>query len=384
LKVRFGFLAILAPATLPLVVPGIVRADVAFSPTPPHQQVLSAFLFAVPNAFISAGVAVLAVYALRRLRAALRRGASVPEPAVAVPAFGGDAPWRKKRSLFLVALGIAFAVWLPLLCAFTWRSVEEQQRDYVEAQREKMERLRRFEEPLPPVRQLAKTDSVMEKTRTEEVFVGTVIETMSSGGYTYVQVDNGKEKIWAAAPQFKVAAGEKVSVPKGLPMRNYHSAALNRDFPLVNFVGSIGGDKVSSMSARDLSAEGSSEPEDVPLPEGRHPKTVAAGSVEEAKASPAGIRRVGEIIAWRSDLSGKEVSVRGRVVKYTPQVMGKNWLHIQDGSGPAGSNDLTVTTDAEAKVGDAVLVKGVITTNKDFGMGYKINVIIEDAKITAE
>jgi hypothetical protein len=78
------------------------------------------------------------------------------------------------------------------------------------------------------------------------------------------------------------------------------------------------------------------------------------------------------------------VVVRAKVVKYNPQIMGKNWLHLEDGTGKAGSNDLTVTTNGEAKVGDTVLVTGVVTTNKDFGAGYKYDVILEDANVKVE
>jgi hypothetical protein len=78
--------------------------------------------------------------------------------------------------------------------------------------------------------------------------------------------------------------------------------------------------------------------------------------------------------------------VRGKVVKYNAEIMGKNWLHIQDGSGSAdkSNNDLTVTTTTPAKVGDTVLVTGSVTTNKDFGAGYKYTVILDDAKVVVE
>ena len=66
--------------------------------------------------------------------------------------------------------------------------------------------------------------------------------------------------------------------------------------------------------------------------------------------------------------------------------MGKNWLHIRDGSGSAdkSDNDLTVTTSTPAKLGDTVLVTGLVSLNKDFGAGYKYTVILDDAKVTVE
>jgi hypothetical protein len=100
----------------------------------------------------------------------------------------------------------------------------------------------------------------------------------------------------------------------------------------------------------------------------------------------AGGQTIAEIFAGRATLAGKPVLVRGKVVKYNAMIMGKNWLHIRDGSGTADvqDNDLAVTTATAAKLGDTVLVSGVVTTNKDFGAGYKYVVILEDAKVTVE
>ena len=123
------------------------------------------------------------------------------------------------------------------------------------------------------------------------------------------------------------------------------------------------------------------------LPPG-HPAIGAAAAkptVELTGIKPVkGGKTVGAINADRVKLSGKPVSVRGKVVKYNGGVMGKNWLHIRDGSGSEGGNDLTVTTSTAAKVGDTVLVSGKVGVDRDFGSGYKYAVIIEDAQVVVE
>ena len=83
-------------------------------------------------------------------------------------------------------------------------------------------------------------------------------------------------------------------------------------------------------------------------------------------------------------LSGQEVSVRGKVVKFNSGIMNKNWVHIQDGTGDvtAKTHDLTVTTEQTVSVGDTVLVKGQLTINRDIGAGYKYPVMIEQATFT--
>jgi hypothetical protein len=93
---------------------------------------------------------------------------------------------------------------------------------------------------------------------------------------------------------------------------------------------------------------------------------------------------VAELFANKAALAGKEVVVRGRVVKFTAAVMGKNWMHVQDGTGGTGTNDLTVSTSAAAAVGNMVLGRGTLGIDKDIGAGYHYEVIIEDATVAVE
>ena len=207
-------------------------------------------------------------------------------------------------------------------------------------------------------------------------------------------VDTGNKKLWAAAPQFEAKVGDKVTVSGGTPMANYHSKSLNRDFDEVCFTGNIAvnsGDSAPSGAAPKLppghpALNGAPTPA---LPPG-HPSIT--GSPAAPKLDLTGIKRadggktIQEIFAAQSKLAGKTIAVRGKVVKYNSQIMGKNWLHIRDGSGSDlnSDNDLTVTTVNDAKLGDTVLVSGKVSTKKDFGAGYKYDVILEDAKVTVE
>ncbi len=211
---------------------------------------------------------------------------------------------------------------------------------------------------------------------------GKVAETMDAGSYTYVQVDDGAKKVWAAAPKFKVAVGDKVIVPAGMPMRDFHSPTLKRTFDVVYFVQSIqviGGKEMAAVAA----AHGGKMP-GASL-HGGLGKEGDAAAVDLANIKKAeGGQTVAELFADKAKLVGKEVAVRGKVVKYTPQVMGKNWIHLRDGTGGSGTDDLAVTTSADAKVGDTVLVRGKLSGDKDFGFGYKYDVMIEDATVKVE
>jgi hypothetical protein len=107
------------------------------------------------------------------------------------------------------------------------------------------------------------------------------------------------------------------------------------------------------------------------------------GTVKVPKATGPDARTVAEIIAKGADLKDKPVAVRGKVVKYTAGVMGKNWLHLRDGSGSAAdnTNDLVVTTKDETKVGDVVLARGTVRTDVNLGSGYSYKVLVEEATL---
>jgi hypothetical protein len=117
-----------------------------------------------------------------------------------------------------------------------------------------------------------------------------------------------------------------------------------------------------------------------------HPAAKPGEEVDLSGIAKAdGGKTVAEVFAEKDALAGKPVTVRGKVVKVNGGIMGKNWLHVRDGSGAEGTNDLTVTTAGELPApGAIVVVTGPVTLNKDYGMGYKYDVIVEDAAVKAE
>ncbi|MDY0108393.1 MAG: hypothetical protein RBT60_00460 [Candidatus Krumholzibacteria bacterium] len=115
---------------------------------------------------------------------------------------------------------------------------------------------------------------------------------------------------------------------------------------------------------------------------GGHPPASPGAEVDLTGIDPApGGKTVAEVWAERAALVGGEVAVRGRVVKFLPGIMGKNWLHLRDGTGDQDTNDLTVTTQATVQVGDLITVRGKIAVDRDFGAGYRYQVIMEDAAV---
>jgi len=199
-----------------------------------------------------------------------------------------------------------------------------------------------------------------------EALTGKVLETMDSGGYTYLQMETGGKKIWVAIPKTKVEKGQNISVSPGAEMKDFESKTLKRKFDSIIFSGGVVGQKVGD-SAKSPGSKGSA--------------VTVAEKIKVDKATGPDAYTVAEIFKNAKKLQEKKVVVRGKVVKVSAAVMKKNWIHIQDGTGDAGSNDLVVTSDDLPKVGDVVTASGTLYNDKDFGGGYKYKVIIEKGTI---
>jgi len=194
---------------------------------------------------------------------------------------------------------------------------------------------------------------------------GTVVETMNAAGYTYAQLDHGGTKIWIAGPETKLAVGAKLGKMTGQLMTAFKSDTLKRTFDQIYFVGAWGeGGPVAAA----------------------HPEPAKPAVAEPVeKVAPAkGGKSIADVIANKATLAKTQVAVRGKVVKVNNGILGKNWIHLRDGSGAGGAADILVTSAAEAKLGDIVVARGAVALDQDFGAGYKYDVLVENATFAAE
>ncbi|MDQ7089544.1 MAG: hypothetical protein Q9M50_02735 [Methylococcales bacterium] len=202
------------------------------------------------------------------------------------------------------------------------------------------------------------------KTAQSTAIAGKVTEILNVTGYTYVEVDTGKQKVWAAAPTTTLAVGDKVSFSPTMPMENFHSKSLKRDFPVVYFIGGFITDK-ATPAVKSTSKHKRTEPK---------PPVALVKKIEPL----TGGKTIVEIYKEKAVLKGKTIRIRGLVTKFTAGVMGKNWIHIRDNS---TLDDLTVTTNSVTKLDDVVVIEGALVLDKDFGYGYVYPVMLENAKI---
>ena len=201
---------------------------------------------------------------------------------------------------------------------------------------------------------------------------GKVLEVKDVESYTYLRLKTKDGEIWAAVAKAPVKVGTDVTVENATVMTNFESKTLKKTFDRIVFGTVAGSDAGAAAAGSSMAAmhAGVAKPVDV-------------GPIKVARAAGPDAHTVAEVNARKADLKGRTVVVRGQVVKFTPEVLGKNWVHLRDGSGSAadGSNDILVTTQDETKIGDVVLVKGVVQTDRDLGSGYSYKVLIEEATL---
>jgi hypothetical protein len=198
---------------------------------------------------------------------------------------------------------------------------------------------------------------------------GTVLEAKDGGGYTYLRLRTKSGEVWAAVPAAQVRTGTEVIIANPQTMSGFQSKALNRTFDTIIFGTLAGTGAQAAPDLRAMHAETSKAPK---IPE-----------VKVEKAKGANAQTVEGIVASAAKLKDKPVTVRGQVVKFSPGIMGKNWLHLRDGTGSSreGTDDLVVVTNDTTSIGAVVLVSGTVRTDRDLGMGYTYKVLVEDARL---
>lgn len=216
---------------------------------------------------------------------------------------------------------------------------------------------------------------------------GKILTTMDSGGYTYMQLDTGKEKLWVATRPMKVKVGQVVDLAPGIEMAGFTSNTLKRTFDRIVFSSGPAGAPVAGMAKSGMKkkcAPGKcpmpSDKQAMKMPHSGSPTLEKAAVVSVEKAGGSNAFTISELYAQKGKLDTKKVRVRGKVVKVSRNIMNRNWIHLQDGTGDAAKRtfDLTTTSNSAPKVGDVVVAEGILHANKDFGAGYRYEVILED------
>lgn len=193
-----------------------------------------------------------------------------------------------------------------------------------------------------------------------------VAEVIQANNYTYLKVKEKLAERWVAVSKQEISVGDVFYYDGAMQMNNFTSKDLGRTFDEIYFISEISKTPIGKKTT------GGNMP-------------AHSGKVETKKLSTISLKKekgeltIAGVFEKRIDFTTKEFEIRGVVVKINKQVMRKNWIHIQDGTDSNGEFDLTVTSQDLPEMGDEVTFKGKISVNKDFGSGYRYDVIMEEA-----
>jgi hypothetical protein len=192
----------------------------------------------------------------------------------------------------------------------------------------------------------------------------TAVEILEAERYTYLKVKEGVNTFWIATAKFDAKVGNEYFYRGGLLKTDFESIEHKKVFDKIYLVSEI-----IDAAAHPGSNGGmvNTPPTDMNLKESKN----VVGAI-----------KLSELIAQKTKYSGKQITVSGEIVKANYGIMGKNWYHIQDGSKSGGKNcDFTITSTENFPMGARIGFEGKLILNKDFGSGYKYDILMEDAKL---
>ena len=219
--------------------------------------------------------------------------------------------------------------------------------------------------------------SMQEQAGTGFRQTGVVAETVEVDNYTYIRLEDENDDVWLATLPVWVAPGDVIEFGAGAVMKDFHSESLGRTFDSILFVENV---VIAEQQAPRPAAAAADPHQGLDM---THPgmQTQAAPAPMAVEALEGGMT-IEQIFAAYPDLNGQSVQLRAQVVKVNPNIMGKTWVTLQDGTGTAPEDKLTVTTNDSVAVGDVVEVTGVIQKDVDLGYGYTYKLMVQEASLT--
>ncbi|MEQ1588465.1 MAG: GW dipeptide domain-containing protein [Cyclobacteriaceae bacterium] len=211
------------------------------------------------------------------------------------------------------------------------------------------------ENPFPVLTDLPKSSN----TNVEDVHTVTIIEALPTTRYVYLRVKEGQEEFWIATSKMEVTIGGTYFYRDGLLKTNFESKEHNRVFEKMYLV--------SSVVEADHALRTAQTPTEV------------VTTKNKANVSVKGSVKIADLVADPKKYSGKTIQISGQCTKVNPNIMGRNWMHLKDGS--KDDFDLVITSSVLIPEGHTVTMVGKVVLNKDFGSGYKYAILIEEGEI---
>jgi len=183
--------------------------------------------------------------------------------------------------------------------------------------------------------------------------------------YTYLLVKGKGPEYWIAVSSTEIQIGESITYQGGMLMENFHSKELDRTFEKVLFLDGLDGSQAPANTDAMLGTSQGSE--------------VKTDRLKTSIEAEEGTVSIAELFADPAAYEGKTIRVKGEVAKFNPNIMERNWIHLQDGTDFEGKYDLTVTSQEGFVVGQVLTIEGILALNRDFGYGYSYEILLEKA-----
>ena len=166
------------------------------------------------------------------------------------------------------------------------------------------------------------------------VIEGKVVFTRDVASYTYVELEIEGGNVWAAGPAAKINTGDTAKTLPGSYMQNFKSKGLNRTFDSILFTGGfiVNG----KLATPDTQMANATNPHNK-NPHQENPHGMMGKLPESSVTPPAagtikhadGEMTIETVFAERKNYAGKEIRIRGKVMKRSPVILGVHWYHIQ-------------------------------------------------------
>ena len=193
-----------------------------------------------------------------------------------------------------------------------------------------------------------------------------VNEVLPTSKYVYLHVTEGVQQYWLATRKQEVKIGGIYYYRDGLLKTNFESKEYNRVFDRMVLVSKLvaqhhgGQTGVASPSLEESS-----------------------NSSSNSSGNPAAtVLSIAELVSNPQKFAGKVVQLRGKCVKVNPNIMDRNWIHLQDGS--RDDYDLVITSAAHVHEGDQLTMQASVSLDRDFGAGYSYELILENGVVVKE
>lgn len=207
-------------------------------------------------------------------------------------------------------------------------------------------------------------------TFSENLHTVIVNEVLPAQRYVYLKVTEGGEQFWIATRKQDITKGGTYFYRGGLLKTNFESKEYNKVFGRIflvsNLVAEEHGTNTGIVAPVIEASNTEVKKEDIPT----HTETIIQhkGSI-----------KIAEIVANPKEYEGKTVQITGKCFKINPNIMKRNWIHLRDGS--KDDFDLVVTSDTFIPEGQIVTIRAVVSLNRDFGAGYRYDLILENGTV---